>query len=78
MNRWIDANGNDLEVGDTFDIGQTVNGQSTFYVAGLDPLDIRYNYDRSRLYEYNIFDLLRPDHYTGEATFTILYLDWVI
>ena len=61
-----------LQSGDVFDIHQTVNGQALFYVKSLDPLDIRYNYDRSRKYEYSITELLAPDHWTGEPTFTIL------
>lgn len=67
-----DSLGLELEVGNVFDIYQTVNGQNLFYVAGLGPLDIRYNLDRSRIYEYNKYDLISPCRFTGESEFTII------
>jgi hypothetical protein len=70
-----DANDVELKVGDVFDIGQTVNGQSEFYVKSLDPLDIRYNYDRERRYEYSMTKLLAPCRWTGESEFTIVDFD---
>ena len=45
-----DINDIELKQYDVIDIGQTVNGQSEFFIESLDPLDIRYNYDRSRKY----------------------------
>jgi hypothetical protein len=68
----IDKNGKILKTGDVFDIHQTVNGQSEFFVANIDTFDIRYNYDRSRKYEYNANDLFKPCKYSGEVDFEIL------
>jgi hypothetical protein len=67
-----DTNDIELNTGDVFDIGQTVNGQSEFYVMSIDPMDIRYNYDRERRYEYSLTDLLAPCRFTGESQFTII------
>ncbi len=68
----VDKNDRTLKKGDVFDIHQTVNGQSEFFVASLEPLDIRYNYDRSRKYEYNAEDLFKPCKYSGEVDFEII------
>lgn len=54
----------DLELfdGDIFDIGQTVNGQSEFVITqGVYGIDVNYNFNRERKYEYSIQDLLRDD-----------------
>ena len=56
-----DANGKRLTPGDIINIYQTVNGQSMFVVASLEPLDIRYHYDMSRVYEYDMAGLLEED-----------------
>ena len=53
-----DENGVTLKNGDIIDIHQTVNGENEFVVMNLTPLDIRYNYDRLREYEYDKEDLL--------------------
>lgn len=61
-----------LKSGDVFDIGQTVNGQSVFFMMDADTLDIRYAYDHTRRYEYNAEELIAPDRWTGEQTYTII------
>ena len=43
----------ELRDGDIIDINQTVNGCSEFVVLTVEPIDIVYNYDRTRKYEYN-------------------------
>jgi hypothetical protein len=54
-----DKNDIELQRGDIIDIHQTVNGQNLFIVFNIIPcLDIRYNYDFNRKYEYNQEDLL--------------------
>jgi len=53
-----DENGKVLRVGDVIYIHQTVNGQNLFVVLNLNPLDIRYEYDRLREYEYDKEELL--------------------
>jgi hypothetical protein len=58
MIRITDADGILLKNGDIIDIHQTVNGQNEFVVMNLEPLDIRYNYDRLRDYEYDMLGLL--------------------
>lgn len=67
-----DKYGLPLMDGDVIDIGQTVNGCSEFYIMCLEKYDIRYNYDRSRKYEYDCKDLLSPSKILGEIEFTIL------
>lgn len=54
----FDINNKELSSGDIIDIHQTVNGCNLFVVMNLNPLDIRYNYDRLRDYEYDKVDLL--------------------
>lgn len=56
-----DKNGKDIYEGDIFDIGQTVNGVSTFVILScIGGFDVRYYYDNNpqREYEYSIYDLL--------------------
>lgn len=53
-----DINGVVLKNGDIIDIHQTVNGQNEFVVINTNPLDVRYNHDRLREYEYDMNDLL--------------------
>jgi hypothetical protein len=72
MNEYQDKNGTLLMPGDVIDIGQTVNGQSEFYVNNVDPIDIRYNYDKTRKYEYDQEEILRACRFTGYAEFVIL------
>lgn len=49
----------DCYVGDVIDIGQTVNGQSTFVINGcIGGYDVRYAHDTKRKYEYDINELL--------------------
>jgi hypothetical protein len=60
MTKYIDLNDKELKVGDIIDIHQTVNGQNLFVIASLEPLDIRYEYDRNRKYEYDQKSLLEP------------------
>ena len=53
----------DLYHGDVFDIGQTVNGQSQFVIMrGIFKIEVYYNYDRDRPYEYDIQELLTEIH----------------
>jgi len=73
--KFEDKNGLILQDGDVFDIHQTVNGRSLFYVDSIEPLDIRYEYDRKRKYEYNEQQLLAPCIFTGESQFTIVSRD---
>lgn len=69
---FYDINGKLLKVGDVFKMNQTINGSSDFYVESLNPLDIRYNYDRSRIYEYDMIDLISPSKLLFEPDFEIL------
>ena len=68
-----DANGQNLKSGDIIDIHQTVNGQNLFIVLyDKSCLDIRYEHDIERKYEYDIYDLLSPNKLNGEVEFTIV------
>lgn len=61
----------ELEDGDIIDINETVNGYSEFVILTVEPLDIVYNYDRTRKYEYDKEELLAPDNYSGEVAWEI-------
>ena len=61
----------ELEDGDIIDLNQTVNGCSEFVVLTVEPLEIAYNYDRARKYEYDKEELLAPCKYSG-------VVDWEI
>ena len=69
----FDKNNKQLKEGDVIDLHQTVNGQNKFIVMSLSPLDIRYQYNVGHLYEYDKEDLFKPDQYSGEVAFEILY-----
>lgn len=71
-NKIKDINERILSDGDIIDIHQTVNGESKFIVMSLTPLDIRYHYDISRVYEYDMMDLISPSFLTGEVDFEII------
>lgn len=68
----VDKNDVELEAGDVIDIHQTVNGCSEFFIKSINPLDIYYNYDRSRKYEYDMNQLLSPCRFSGEVEFEIV------
>lgn len=54
-----DKNGKDIYEGDIIDIGQTVNGRSKFVIMDtIGRYDVRYAYDLSQRYEYDVYDLL--------------------
>ena len=61
----------ELKDGDVVNINQTVNGSRYFVVLKQDPLDIRYSFDLTRLYEYDKEDLLAPCEFTGEVDWEI-------
>ncbi len=61
-----------LRPGDIINIHQTVNGQNLFYIKSLEPLEIYYNFDRNRRYEYSEIELLKPCRFTGESEFEIV------
>lgn len=67
-----DKNGAQLKDGDIIDIHQTVNGQSKFVVKSVTPINIVYDHDRNRQYEYDMHDLIAPSHLTGEVDFEII------
>jgi hypothetical protein len=69
-----DRNKKPLRNGDVIDICQTVNGQNLFIVFGssLLNLDIRYEHDITRRYEYNKSELVSKNKFSGETEFVIL------
>jgi hypothetical protein len=72
MGSLIDRNNVELKGGDIIDLHQTVNGQRLFYIQSVDPLDVRYLYDRGRVYEYDQEELFTPCRYSGEPDFEII------
>lgn len=70
--KWLDMHGKVLQYGDIIDIHQTVNGQNRFVVVDIKTLDIRYEYDLSRKYEYDPKELLKAEMYTNEPMFEIV------
>ena len=67
-----DINGIELKVGDIIELFQTVNGQSKFVINSIDPIDISYECDTNRKYEYDMNSLLAPSYYTGEVEWEIV------
>lgn len=55
-----------LKNGDIIDINQTVNGRSLFVIFSLESLDVRYGFDLSLKYEYDVRSLLEFDEYEKE------------
>ena len=49
-----DINGIELKVGDIIELFQTVNGESKFVINSIDPIDISYECDTNRKYEYDM------------------------
>ena len=52
-------------------INQTVNGYRYFVVLKQAPLDIRYGFDLTRMYEYDKEDLLSTCELTGDVDWEI-------
>lgn len=67
-----DREGTPVMQDDVIELHQTVNGHSEFYIKSLQPLDVRYNYNRNRIYEYDMIDLLSPSRFTSETEYEIL------
>ena len=67
-----DINGIELKVGDIIELFQTVNGESKFVINSIDPIDISYECDTNRKYEYDMNSLLAPSYYTGEVEWEIV------
>ena len=67
-----DINGIELKVGDIIELFQTVNGESKFVINSIDPIDISYECDTNRKYEYDMNSLLAPSYYTGEVKWEIV------
>lgn len=70
--KFKDREGTTVMQDDVIELHQTVNGHSEFYIKSLQHIDVRYNYDRNRIYEYDMVDLLSPSHLTGETEYEIL------
>ena len=67
-----DKNDNNISVGSVIDLHQTVNGENIFIIWSIDPLEVRYRFDTSVQYEYDVNELLKPSQFTGETEFEIV------
>lgn len=67
-----DKNNKEISRGDIIDLHQTVNGENMFVVLDVKNLDVRYRFDLTRKYEYDVNDLLSPCKYTSESDFEII------
>lgn len=68
-----DKNGKEIYEGDVIDIHQTVNGQSIFVIENCVPFpDVRYAFDKSYKYEYNLHELLEIDIDESEKTIEVI------
>jgi len=61
-----------LENGDIVKIESTVNGENKFIILRTNPLDIRYESDIKRLYEYDKDELIAPCKFSGEESVEIV------
>jgi hypothetical protein len=68
----LDINGKLLGNGDIIDLHQTVNGQNLFVVVNTEPLEIRYEHNLFRHYEYDKEEMLAPSRFTGEVDWEII------
>lgn len=68
----VDKAGQLVKNGDIIDLNQTVNGQRLFIVLDVETLDIRYNHNINRKYEYDTKELFRPCPFSGEVDFRII------
>jgi len=67
-----DINDIELKDGDVINIHQTVNGSTFFRIISVIPLNIVYEYDPTRTYEYDMEDLLTPFELNGEVDWEIV------
>lgn len=67
-----DINEIELKPGSIVDLHQTVNGQNLFIVLNIENLDVRYAYDLTRKYEYDLNDLFAPCKLTHEVDWEIV------
>lgn len=72
MDKIFDKNDVEVVAGSIIDLHQTVNGQNKFVVMSLSPMDIRYEYDIHRFYEYDMMDLFKPCKYSGSVDFEVI------
>ncbi len=65
---------NEIEVknGSVINLHQTINGENIFVVLDVKELDVRYGFDLSRKYEYDVNNLFVPDKFTGEVDYEIV------
>lgn len=70
--RLIDMNGRPLTDGDIIDVHQTINGQNRFLVLNVKNLDIRYEHDVNRKYEYDAQELLSKPFFEDTVSWEII------
>lgn len=61
MKTYLDKNGVELKSGDVINLHQTVNGENLFIILDAILLDIRYGFDITYKYQYDVVDLLSPN-----------------
>jgi hypothetical protein len=67
-----DRNAASIEKGSIIDLHQTVNGENIFVVMCVNPLDVRYGFDLTRKYEYDVNELFKPQPYSDLGGYEIV------
>lgn len=73
MKTYKDINEKSICLGDIIDIHQTVNGHNLFYIKSLSPkLIIHYFNDPTKEYEYDPYQLLDYNMYSGDTDIEVI------
>lgn len=68
----LDKNGLELENGSVINIYQTVNGENLFVMLDVKELDLRYGFEISYKYQYDVLSLLEPNNLNGDIEWEIV------
>ena len=68
----LDKNGLELENGSVINIHQTVNGENLFVMLDVKELDLRYGFEISYKYQYDVLSLLEPNKLNGDIEWEIV------
>ncbi len=68
----FDKYGLELENGSIININQTVNGENLFVMLDVKELDLRYDFEISYKYQYDVLSLLEPNKLNGDIELGIV------
>ena len=68
----FDKYGLELENGSIININQTVNGENLFVMLDVKEFDLRYGFEISYKYQYDVLSLLEPNKLNGDIEWEIV------